>query len=1097
MSLTVTPAAAVASTTTSATTTASFTPAVGETLLVLATGGASSSVAVTLAITDTQSGSWTTQILSNLTSPGGAGGAATGIYTRTVASATAMTVTVTASGGVPNATGLRVYRLSAAGTVTFGTPTRNSASGASITPAALTSVTASSTLFATVSEWSGGLTLTSSDLTLSPWSNANMEGAHGFKSLGSPGAQTFQLSDGGGGGQWYWAAIEVWDSGGGGGGGGALTVTSATAVVSATGSPVTTGSFTPAVGESLVALVAGGASGTASVSYALTDTQGGIWTPQILANLTSPGGSGGGGAAAIFTRDVTSATSMTITVTASGGTPNALGVQVYRLAGGTVQFGPTGKGAPSGASITPTALTSVTSGSTLFVATSEWRGGLALTSSDLAFTSFSNVFQEGGFGYKTLGSPGPATFQQTVSGGGGLWYFAALEAWAVTGTATGGMSTAAGVPMQGPLAFDSITVEAEFTPGSWTDLSNRLRLPLAIRQGRSTPFGDIDPANSTIELENPDGWLTPGNGWSPYPNVGKGIRLRVKVSKAGKTYTRLVGTAQSWEIVLPDGSTNTMRAVVKVYDSLTRLGRRSLRSNWTERALVAARNAGAKVDAWEAAGTATGLSAYMTNYSPNASKAGPSAAFNGQTTPLSFTTDHDAEIGEVVVCNPDSTGFSCSTMPGVQVGAKTIYMLVKTPTSVVTASTNVYLASLQDITSLTFAEIAMRGNGSGNDLHIFDRLAATDYGTVLANAPLGQWLLLSFKQNGGTASHTDVTYQHVMTGATATLSNINIDVRLVAAVQFPAAITPFMASSFGGLVAMSSLTSLDYNDARPDGAQGTLYARLGDLIDTCAGLSLSFTRVGALTDSVLTGSWSGRDALAVAREMMRSNGGYVWARPRDSEIMLIGSDVTYPASRLLIADIDGDIMGPPAFQDTQDTKPTRVEAQYPGGSAVAIDTAAEALGDSRTATITTVLGTGMAGNAALAATLLAREANGLRVNSVTLDLTTAVTDWTDVLFDESTTLGGLYPTQRIGISSYPEFFGRSVMDQFVQGWTETYAANNRAWIAFDLSSAGDAVPRPQAIRAPVLGPAIVGGYNRVRTPPPRPIVVSMPRGAMP
>jgi hypothetical protein len=65
----------------------------------------------------------------------------------------------------------------------------------------------------------------------------------------------------------------------------------------------------------------------------------------------------------------------------------------------------------------------------------------------------------------------------------------------------------------------------------WTDVSGRiLDQGLSIHRGRSNESGALEPSTVTVELDNRDGALTPGNGASPYyPNIRRGTPLRVSV----------------------------------------------------------------------------------------------------------------------------------------------------------------------------------------------------------------------------------------------------------------------------------------------------------------------------------------------------------------------------------------------------------------------------------------------------------------------------------------------------------------------------------------------------------------------------------------
>jgi hypothetical protein len=81
----------------------------------------------------------------------------------------------------------------------------------------------------------------------------------------------------------------------------------------------------------------------------------------------------------------------------------------------------------------------------------------------------------------------------------------------------------------------------------WTDVSSRiLDQGLTIHRGRSNESGGLEPSTVTVELDNLDGALAPGNGASPYyPNVRRGTPLRVTVEGATPA------------LLIPGGSTVT------------------------------------------------------------------------------------------------------------------------------------------------------------------------------------------------------------------------------------------------------------------------------------------------------------------------------------------------------------------------------------------------------------------------------------------------------------------------------------------------------------------------------------------------------------
>lgn len=656
---------------------------------------------------------------------------------------------------------------------------------------------------------------------------------------------------------------------------------------------------------------------------------------------------------------------------------------------------------------------------------------------------------------------------------------------------TFGIQSDAVVTSNGAGAFSGALVEAELTTGVWTDITQYVQLPFSITYGRKTEFGEIVPGFVDLTLDNSTGYFTPGNGYSPFsPNWSKGKRIRCSLVKGGVTYTRIVAIIQSIDMAFPTGSTNTGKVSVRASDALSRMAQRRLRSNWTEAHLAAASGASVKADAFEPVGTTNGWFANMTNFSTDAAALPGSSLFNGSWPNASFTTDRDVSCGQVVTVSPDSSGNSNKVSGQIQTGSLCVQCLVKLPTAI-PATVPFFLVSLdQSGVAANYINIAVEPDGVGTSrLVVYDAPGTSMIGILHTPCNRGQWVMLTFTQNAGTPTQTDVAATGLGTGTVGTVTGVPVDIRVCNQLEFPGATGIYSASSLGGVVASGRAVPLGRADAYPSGAQGALSARLPDLTAALTGLGLSYTQVGALTTTVVTGEWSGRPALDVAREMMRSTGGIVWARCRDSQVMFIDGASLYPSTPVATFDADEDLLGPPRLSDSSDSKPTRLEATYPGGSTVVVDSAAEAAGEFRSqswATVNAVASTASAN----ATTALARYGLGLRITQLTIDLTNSTTDWVPTLFEQSSTLGGLYPTQRVRVAVYPEIFGRVYMDGFVQGWTETYAPNNRAWITMDLTPAADLATPPAAQRvrdvpgslAGSLGAVTVATSRRRRTP---------------
>ena len=168
-------------------------------------------------VSDSLSGTWTSvRSDGNADAPTGAN-IITVIATRLVSSASAMTVTMASSGGF--FTSSKVYRVSAAGTLSVGATGHGGSSTANLTATAFTSTVASSVMLVAAGSLLASTTASSSDLTVDAGFNSGLDdlvSAGGFKALGAPGSQSFNISATFSTPGWHWAAVEITESGGNG-----------------------------------------------------------------------------------------------------------------------------------------------------------------------------------------------------------------------------------------------------------------------------------------------------------------------------------------------------------------------------------------------------------------------------------------------------------------------------------------------------------------------------------------------------------------------------------------------------------------------------------------------------------------------------------------------------------------------------------------------------------------------------------------------------------------------------------------------------------------------------------------------------------------
>lgn len=195
------------STPTATGTTASFTPAVGEMLVVCAAWDNTGSAAAT--ISDSQGGTWTTVRSDSATDAPLTTNNITVIAYRLITTSASMTVTAASSGAFFQS--FKVYRLSAPGTLSVGVTGKGGSSSANMTATAYTSTLVNSTMVVSAMTLLATATATSSDLTADTFFNGGLDDfavLSGYKNNGAVGSETFNASATNGT-SWHWAAIEV------------------------------------------------------------------------------------------------------------------------------------------------------------------------------------------------------------------------------------------------------------------------------------------------------------------------------------------------------------------------------------------------------------------------------------------------------------------------------------------------------------------------------------------------------------------------------------------------------------------------------------------------------------------------------------------------------------------------------------------------------------------------------------------------------------------------------------------------------------------------------------------------------------------------
>jgi hypothetical protein len=576
--------------------------------------------------------------------------------------------------------------------------------------------------------------------------------------------------------------------------------------------------------------------------------------------------------------------------------------------------------------------------------------------------------------------------------------------------------------------------------------------PVTIRHGRPTEYDDIGPSVLNVELWNDNGEWMPGNTTSQfYPYFGKDTKIKWTVEKAGAEYTRFTGWIQAVLPEYPSNSTNNAVVGIVATDGLGLMAQRKLRSNYTEVALWRGRADATWCDAWEARAETTGMIAFLTNFSTDASPGQPTAYYTATLPILSFSSDNDVEIGAVASCSSTS---SCKTVTAFQANALQVKLHVKCPSTQVPTGGPFYLSSFHTTTSggASLCHLATAQNGADNGLWLRNA-AGTANIALLGNLPLGQWCEIVAYSRAVNPARSD--WSIITTdGNSGLASDVAIDIRTIRSVEFPSATGAYLSCSWGGVTALGTRTAIDWQEAFPGAVHGTLASRITMLDNVLNQLPITIATTGTLTGNVVTGTWSGRPSSEVLQEMARTYSGIAWARPWDGTIYVIGADQLFPGTAIATIDTDGDCIGSPRLVDGTEGRPTRVDVEWSGGLATAVDTTAEAAGIIRSRRISTVSGDKSTATEA-GASVLVRSQGGLRISQVEIDLMGGDQDLSPTLLAETGTLGALYPTVRLRLRTPTSHFGYPTKDVHVQGWTESYGPD-QASLRMDTSPAGQA-----------------------------------------
>lgn len=612
--------------------------------------------------------------------------------------------------------------------------------------------------------------------------------------------------------------------------------------------------------------------------------------------------------------------------------------------------------------------------------------------------------------------------------------------------------------------FTALKTEISFDGTNWVDMTSRLaNVDVTIRQGRATAFSAISPGVLTLSFTNDDGDLTPDNPLSShYPNVTEGKQIRVKLVHATGTYTRFWGTITSWEPSFPTDGTVGGQVAVSAIDNLGILARQKSMSAWAAAARYYSAGAAGGVhwDAWRISGDGFATGAFVNIATDGGTLATatvvhPSSPASGGVGSLSYGTADGLSIEGSILFAPAVSHYCDTVKIQTSAGAVRAFdVWIRLPGyTQTTAGVPQYdVVRFYNAVGASLGAMRITYNAGEDDLGWFDA-TGTFVGPALAfNTPTARWVLLTMRTKTATPTTTDVTWDG---GGT---TNLAFDLRLVDSIWLGGVGTNVPAMEIAGPVLSAS--ELGTTSSPPDGVISTTKTvqDAANLLAWITPKAVATAAGGDYTGNACVGVWHDIDFATIATDLTRAAGnGFPWARSRDSTVYLVSGDLTYPRTPVLTIDADGDLIGAPTLRRAIEDRPTRVRVTFPTGEVSVVDAGAEVLSGGAVREDTINAQTADASTAQLAGSAYLSTVNqGLRVTNLTLDLESPSSgvDPVPTVFDESSTLGGLYPTQRLRLTLPSATFGVTYKDVHVQGWTETYSPYQRAQIAFDLTPEG-------------------------------------------
>lgn len=591
--------------------------------------------------------------------------------------------------------------------------------------------------------------------------------------------------------------------------------------------------------------------------------------------------------------------------------------------------------------------------------------------------------------------------------------------------------------------------------GAWVDASSWLAPESrVITQGRATPYEDVSPAHFTFALWNRDGRWTPGTTLAG--DFGAGTQVRYVVVRGASSWTRFWGTIATVDPDFPGGEVNSARAQVHAIDNQAFIETIRSESRWTTALAYYSSLASAAWHAWRIQGTG---SAAATLAQINPASSARATIFTSTTQPtggigaLSFSDAEGLAVDGSAQFKPSSSRWSSVIKLQVPAGSRGVALWIRFPGTTQTSATSSYrrVVQLMDASGYTLGHIRLTYASGVDNLSWCTPDGAAVSPPMAAGVSTSRWGLLTMRTHSY-PQQTSFTWDG---GAAAVMP---MDLRNITQIAIGGATGMDCAEmEVAGICASSSAAGLpDSPDfGRADGA-----SNLGGDLDNLSAFSPKYFTAPAGSDYGLAtamGDWSGRPLAEIARTVARTAGaGVLWARSRDSQLLVIPGSHCYPATPLVTIDTASDTIGAPRLRHAAADQPTRVLVSSPTGAELVIDTAAESAagGQQRALDIETFARDGSAAREVGAAVLALAKPRATRVEQVEVDLTSSTHDLTPTLFSEASDLSGLYPTARVRLLVPSDHFGVSAIDGHVQGWTERYEADgSRGTVMLDLSPA--------------------------------------------